>query len=77
MTTDEPEAGSWTPLAIALILMIFYWLAFSQSGTPVRFRRWYNMQRVQAKKKLGMRDESIYKEFSAGDGANQRYKRQG
>ena len=33
-------------------------------------------QRVQLKKKLGLRDDSKYK-MSAGDGANQKYKRQG
>jgi hypothetical protein len=35
------------------------------------------LQRVQLKKKIGLRDESIYNNFSAGDGANQRHKRQG
>ena len=34
-------------------------------------------QRVQWKKKLGLRDESIYRDGAAGDGANQRHKRQG
>lgn len=35
------------------------------------------LQRVQWKKKLGLRDESIYKDGAAGDGANQTHKRQG
>jgi hypothetical protein len=34
-------------------------------------------QRVQWKKKLGLRDESIYRDGAAGDGANQNHKRQG
>jgi hypothetical protein len=76
VVADEP-AGSWTLLIVVSIFIFLYWISFSQSGTPMRFRRWYNMQRVQLKKKLGMRDESIYREFAAGDGANQRYKRQG
>lgn len=69
--------GSWTPLIVVSIFIFVYWIAFSQSGTPKRIRRWYSMQRVQLKKKMGMRDESIYREFSAGDGANQCYKRSG
>lgn len=78
MSDNEVEVeGSWTPLIIVSIMVFLYWMSFSQSGTPMRFKRWYNMKRVQLKKKLGMRDESIYKEFAAGDGANQRYKRQG
>jgi hypothetical protein len=35
------------------------------------------LQRVQWKKKLGLRDESKYKDGAAGDGANQRHQRQG
>lgn len=34
-------------------------------------------QRVQLKKQLGLRDESIYRDGAAGDGANQKHKRQG
>jgi hypothetical protein len=34
-------------------------------------------QKVQWKKKLGLRDESKYRDGAAGDGANQRHKRQG
>jgi len=32
---------------------------------------------VQLKKKFGLRDESIYRDGAAGDGANQKHKRQG
>jgi len=34
-------------------------------------------QKVQWKKKIGLRDESIYRNGAAGDGANQKHKRQG
>ena len=34
-------------------------------------------KRVQWKKKLGLRDESIYRDGAAGDGSNIRHKRQG
>jgi hypothetical protein len=39
----EPE-GSWTPLIILSVLVLLWWISFSQAGTAVRLRRWYNMQ---------------------------------
>eukprot|EP00934_Nitzschia_sp_Nitz4_P008162 Nitzschia sp. Nitz4//scaffold51_size120721//57813//58114//NITZ4_003728-RA/size120721-snap-gene-0.38-mRNA-1//-1//CDS//3329553865//8152//frame0 len=77
---SEPQ-GSWTPFVLLLLGFILWWAFYSQSPQAVKFRRWYNLQlfvkRVQWKKKLGLRDESIYKNGAAGDGANQRTKRQG
>eukprot|EP00429_Kryptoperidinium_foliaceum_P015503 CAMPEP_0176030718 /NCGR_PEP_ID=MMETSP0120_2-20121206/15123_1 /TAXON_ID=160619 /ORGANISM="Kryptoperidinium foliaceum, Strain CCMP 1326" /LENGTH=80 /DNA_ID=CAMNT_0017363979 /DNA_START=60 /DNA_END=302 /DNA_ORIENTATION=- len=75
-SSAEPE-GSWIPFAILSFVIFFWWAYFSQSQRAVRLRRWYNMKRVQYKKKLGLRDESIYKNGAAGDGANLRHKRQG
>ena len=61
------------------------WLPFGYSVITDHFELtinivsciWLLIQRVRWRKKLGLRDESIYKNFSAGDGANQRFKRQG
>eukprot|EP00586_Coscinodiscus_wailesii_P014712 CAMPEP_0172498090 /NCGR_PEP_ID=MMETSP1066-20121228/109188_1 /TAXON_ID=671091 /ORGANISM="Coscinodiscus wailesii, Strain CCMP2513" /LENGTH=78 /DNA_ID=CAMNT_0013271219 /DNA_START=91 /DNA_END=327 /DNA_ORIENTATION=- len=77
--TDENTAaqeGSWKPSIIVVAVIILFWLGYGQGNVPMRFRRWYNIQRISWKKKLGYRDESNYK-MSAGDGANQKYKRQG
>eukprot|EP00978_Attheya_sp_CCMP212_P037011 scaffold171769_cov39-Attheya_sp.AAC.1 len=73
---QQGGGGSWIPLIVASCVMLLRWLLFGQGGTPVKLRRWFNIQRVSWKKKLGYRDESRY-QMSAGDGANQRYKRQG
>jgi len=75
-TAIQEEEGSWTPFIILTIILLLRWLAFSNGDVPVKFRRWYSMQKVQWKKQLGYRDESKYK-MGAGDGANQRHKRQG
>eukprot|EP00536_Pseudo-nitzschia_multiseries_P009796 jgi/Psemu1/24294/gm1.24294_g len=72
MTTAEADAeGSWIPLLCVVVLLLLWWTSYSQSTRAVRTRRWYNT------KKLGLRDESIYRDGAAGDGANQRHKRQG
>jgi len=76
---DEEEGtqqGSWTPMIIVLLLVLIRWIVFGQGSIPVRVRRWYNMKRVKVKKEMGYRDESKYK-MKTGDGANQKYKRQG
>lgn len=76
--SDEPSSqqGSWLPLLLICFLLVLRWVVYSQGNVPVRLRRWYNTQRLELKKKLGYRDDSRYK-MGAGDGANQKYKRQG
>lgn len=74
---DEELQGSWIPLVIVVMAMFLWWLSTSTSPTALRIRRHYNTQRVQWKKRLGLRDDSVYKTGAAGDGANQRHKRQG
>jgi hypothetical protein len=74
---EETPQGSWTPMIIVLLLVLIRWIVFGQGSiVPVRVRRWYNMKRVKMKKEMGYRDESKYK-MKTGDGANQKYKRQG
>jgi hypothetical protein len=70
MTSDsnEQQEGSWTPFLILLTIITLWKLSST---------RWFHMQKVQWKKKLGLRDESLYRDGAAGDGANQRHKRQG
>jgi hypothetical protein len=42
---QELEAeGSWLPFLIFCIVGFILWISFGQGGTPVRMRRWYNMQ---------------------------------
>lgn len=78
MTSSEENAeGSWIPTLSASLLILLWWISYGQSARAVRIRRWYNTKRVQWKKKLGLRDESIYRDGAAGDGANQNHKRQG
>mmetsp|Transcript_19440 Transcript_19440/g.27357 ORF Transcript_19440/g.27357 Transcript_19440/m.27357 type:complete len:80 (-) Transcript_19440:570-809(-) len=60
----------------ALFLVALRWIAFGEGNLPISIRRWLSMKRVELRKKLGYRDETKYK-MSAGDGANQKYKRQG
>ncbi|KAG7337614.1 hypothetical protein IV203_021835 [Nitzschia inconspicua] len=71
------EQGSWIPTLVVLVVMFLWWVSSSTSSTALKIRRFCNVQRVQWKKKLGLRDESIYKDGAAGDGANQKHKRQG
>ena len=75
---DQPPTteGSWTPFVLICVVLAARWLASSKSDFPIKFRRWVGKQKVQAKKKLGYRDEEKYK-MSAGSGADQRLKRQG
>mmetsp|Transcript_15940 Transcript_15940/g.22477 ORF Transcript_15940/g.22477 Transcript_15940/m.22477 type:complete len:80 (-) Transcript_15940:258-497(-) len=74
--SEAPQEGSWTPFLIITFLLILRWIIFGQGDLPVRIRRWYNMQKIHWKKTLGYRDETKY-QMTAGDGANQKYKRQG
>ncbi|VEU39717.1 unnamed protein product [Pseudo-nitzschia multistriata] len=78
MTTIEDDSeGSWVPLLCVTVLIFLWWTSYSQSPRALRARRWYNTKRVQWKKKLGLRDESIYRDGAAGDGSNLKHKRQG
>eukprot|EP00559_Dactyliosolen_fragilissimus_P005697 CAMPEP_0184855242 /NCGR_PEP_ID=MMETSP0580-20130426/544_1 /TAXON_ID=1118495 /ORGANISM="Dactyliosolen fragilissimus" /LENGTH=78 /DNA_ID=CAMNT_0027349705 /DNA_START=36 /DNA_END=272 /DNA_ORIENTATION=+ len=77
--TDQDEfhtTGSWTPTILVSIAFALRWIAFGEGNLPISIRRWLSMKRVELRKKLGYRDETKYK-MSAGDGANQKYKRQG
>mmetsp|Transcript_8715 Transcript_8715/g.20866 ORF Transcript_8715/g.20866 Transcript_8715/m.20866 type:complete len:82 (-) Transcript_8715:605-850(-) len=75
---ESPAAGgSWAPFLVLATILAFRWISTGQTGTPLRIRRWYNTKRVQLKKKLGLRDNSKYENFVAGDGANKKYQRQG
>jgi hypothetical protein len=56
---------------VSLEIFICYFSIF-----PIFNVNYEQSKRVQLKKKLGYRDESKYK-MGAGDGANQKYKRQG
>jgi hypothetical protein len=85
MTTDpaaappaiEEEEGSWIPFIVIVIVACVWWINYSQSSLATRARRTLGMQRVQLKKKFGLRDNSKYRDGAVGDGANQRSKRQG
>mmetsp|Transcript_5549 Transcript_5549/g.7099 ORF Transcript_5549/g.7099 Transcript_5549/m.7099 type:complete len:84 (+) Transcript_5549:70-321(+) len=69
-------SGSWTPSLIIVGLFVLKWLISSPSNTAVKIRRFAQMKKLQFKKKFGYRDETKYK-MGAGDGANQKHKRQG
>jgi len=69
--------GSWAPILYVSFFILLLWIAYSQSTKAIRVRRWLTMTKVQWKKKIGLRDESIYRNGAAGDGANQKHKRQG
>jgi hypothetical protein len=73
----ETAEGSWIPLIAIFVLLLLRWLAVGSGNIPIRFRRWYTTQRVTMRKKLGYRDESIYRPGTAGDGASKKHKRQG
>eukprot|EP00979_Chaetoceros_neogracilis_P001956 scaffold349_cov267-Chaetoceros_neogracile.AAC.51 len=77
-TTENEETvqGSWVPIIIVLVLLTLRWLLTSQGNVAVSIRRMMQMQKLRTKKKFGLRDDSKYK-MGAGDGANQKYKRQG
>eukprot|EP00593_Proboscia_inermis_P012664 CAMPEP_0171323614 /NCGR_PEP_ID=MMETSP0816-20121228/115682_1 /TAXON_ID=420281 /ORGANISM="Proboscia inermis, Strain CCAP1064/1" /LENGTH=103 /DNA_ID=CAMNT_0011822363 /DNA_START=407 /DNA_END=718 /DNA_ORIENTATION=+ len=70
------DGGSWLPTLILAIAVFAIRLCYGQGQLPVLFRRWYNLQRIQLKRRFGLRDNNKYK-MGAGDGANQKYKRQG
>mmetsp|Transcript_2795 Transcript_2795/g.7751 ORF Transcript_2795/g.7751 Transcript_2795/m.7751 type:complete len:81 (-) Transcript_2795:1179-1421(-) len=76
-SATEAAEGSWTPTVIILLLVLTWWIATGKGDFPTKTRRWLNLQRITIKQQLGMRDDSLYRNFNAGDGANQKYKRQG
>lgn len=46
-TTDslgQPTQGSWLPLILVAAVLVIRWLVFGDGPTPVRIRRWYNLQ---------------------------------
>lgn len=77
VSPDTTREGSWAPFLIFGLIIALRWIMVGQSGFPIRIRRWYQTKRVQFKKRMGLRDESKYKNFAAGDGSNLKYKRQG
>jgi hypothetical protein len=68
--------GSWLPTLLIVSILLLRWILISPNDSAVRIRRWFGMQKVKWRKVLGFRDNSKYK-MGAGDGANQRYTRQG
>ena len=75
---EEDQEGSWIPFIAIVLAGLFWWISYSGSRTAVKIRRSASSKRLQMKKKYGLRDDVKYKEMKgAGDGANQKYKRQG
>lgn len=75
-TTEDEIEGSWIPTIVIIVIFTARWLFTSQSDLAVSLRRMMQMRKIETKKKLGLRDESKYK-MGVGDGASQKYKRQG
>lgn len=75
--TSSASSGSWMPMILVVVLILAKWLGAGTDDVPLRFRRWYGMQRVALRKRLGYRDESIYRAGTAGDGSNRNHKRKG
>ena len=88
-TTSRISCVIFTPLfhSIPTHLPLCSFFSFPRNHVVFAFGRFYQPdhhttasflpQRVLWKKKLGLRDESIYKNGAAGDGANLKHKRQG
>eukprot|EP00529_Nitzschia_sp_RCC80_P034375 CAMPEP_0113442090 /NCGR_PEP_ID=MMETSP0014_2-20120614/1429_1 /TAXON_ID=2857 /ORGANISM="Nitzschia sp." /LENGTH=105 /DNA_ID=CAMNT_0000332975 /DNA_START=554 /DNA_END=871 /DNA_ORIENTATION=- /assembly_acc=CAM_ASM_000159 len=75
---EEDQEGSWIPFIVIVLVGLLWWVTYSESRTAVKIRRSMSSKRIQLKKKYGLRDDAKYKEMKgAGDGANQKYKRQG
>jgi len=75
---EEDQEGSWIPFIVIVLVGLLWWINYSESRTAVKIRRSMSSKRIQLKKKYGLRDDAKYKEMKgAGDGANQKYKRQG
>ena len=78
VTTEHASRnhGSWVPTLIVLTVLLMRWILLSPSDVAVSIRRWFGVQKVKWRKTLGLRDNKKYR-MGAGDGANQRYSRQG
>lgn len=72
----EPEQGSWYPLMVVLFIALVRFIVYSRTDAAVRTRRWFNIQSVKLRTKLGFRDDTMYT-GGAGQGASARSKRQG
>lgn len=75
-TTEDEIEGSWIPTIVIILIFTARWLLTSQGDLAVSLRRMMQMRKIETKKKLGLRDDSKYK-MGVGDGASQKYKRQG
>jgi hypothetical protein len=70
------QTGSWLPSLVLLFIIAILYLLFSQSLRARMIRREFAMYKIWLTRKMGKRDESKYK-MKAGDGANEKLKRQG
>jgi hypothetical protein len=43
-TATATQQGSWIPLLLIVSLIFLRWLCYTDGATPIRIRRWYNMQ---------------------------------
>ena len=75
-TTDDEIEGSWIPTIVIILIFTARWFFTSQGDLAVSLRRMMQMRKIETKKKLGLRDDSKYKHH-VGDGASQKYQRQG
>jgi len=75
-TSTTEVTGSWIPTIVISVLILVRWIVIGNGKTPVGFRRWFSMQKIHWKRRLGYRDINKYK-MTAGDGANQKLQRQG
>lgn len=74
----DVQEGTWMPFILLSFVAMVWWLYTSESRRAIRLRRSMGMLRLNIKKKFGLRDDTKYKEMKgSGDGANQKYKRQG
>lgn len=72
----EPERGSWYPLIVVLFIALVRFIVYSRTDAAILMRRWFKIQYVKLRTKLGFRDDTIYT-GGAGQGASARSKRQG
>lgn len=75
-TTEDEIEGSWIPTIVIILIFTARWFFTSQGDLAVSLRRMMQMRKIETKKKMGLRDDSKYK-MGVGDGASQKYKRQG
>jgi len=41
---QQGGVGSWIPVIVASCVLLLRWLLFGQGGTPIKLRRWFNIQ---------------------------------